>query len=46
MARRADPEGIFQARRAAVRNGLTAHGTTLEDAERWFDALGGGGGEP
>jgi hypothetical protein len=38
VARRADPERIHQARRAAVRNGLTDHGMPLEEAERWCDA--------
>lgn len=38
MARRADPERIFQARRAAVRNGLTDYGMSVEDEERWCDA--------
>ena len=38
MARRADPERIFQAWRAAVRNGLTDYGMSYEDAERWCDA--------
>jgi hypothetical protein len=38
MGRRADPERIFQARRAAIRNGLTDYGMSLEDAERWCDA--------
>ena len=38
MARRADPKRIHQARRAAVRNGLTDYGGSLEDAERWCDA--------
>lgn len=38
MTRRADPSRIFQARRAAVRNGLTDHGMSLETAERWCDA--------
>jgi hypothetical protein len=38
MARRADPERIHQARRAAVRNGLTDYGMSVEDAERWCDA--------
>jgi hypothetical protein len=38
MARRADPERIHQARRAANRNGLTDYGTPLEDAKRWCDA--------
>ena len=35
MARRADRERIFRARRAAIRNGLTDYGMSLEDAERW-----------
>jgi hypothetical protein len=38
MPRRADPERIHQARRIAVRNGLTDYGMSLEDAERWCDA--------
>jgi hypothetical protein len=38
MARRADPERIFQARRDAIRNTLTDYGMSLEDAERWCDA--------
>jgi hypothetical protein len=38
MARRADPERIFQARRAAVRNGLTDYGVALDEAERWCTA--------
>jgi hypothetical protein len=38
MSRRADPERIHQARRAATRNGLTDHGMALETAERWCDA--------
>jgi hypothetical protein len=38
VARRADPERIHQARRAAVRNSLTDYGMSLEDAERWCDA--------
>jgi hypothetical protein len=38
MARRADPERIHQARRIAVRNGLTAYGVPLEEAQRWCDA--------
>jgi hypothetical protein len=38
MSRCADPARIFQARRAAVRNGLTDYGVTLEDAERWCTA--------
>ena len=38
MARRADPERIFQARRDAIRNTLTGLGMSLEMAERWCDA--------
>jgi hypothetical protein len=38
MARRADPEHIHQARRIAVRNGLTDYGMPLEDAEQWCAA--------
>ena len=38
MARRADPERIFQARRDAIRNTLTGSGMSLETAERWCDA--------
>jgi hypothetical protein len=38
MARRADPERIFQARREAIRNTLTGSGMSLEAAERWCDA--------
>jgi hypothetical protein len=38
VARRADPERIHEARRAAVRNGLTDYGMSVEDAERWCDA--------
>lgn len=38
MTRRADPERIFQARRAAVRNTLTGRGMEPEKAERWCDA--------
>lgn len=38
MARRADPERIHQARRAAIRNGLTDFGMDLATAERWCDA--------
>jgi hypothetical protein len=38
MGRRADPERIHQPRRAAVRNGLTDYGKSVEDAERWCDA--------
>jgi hypothetical protein len=37
VARRADPERIHQARRAAVRNGLTDYGMSVQDAERWCD---------
>jgi hypothetical protein len=38
MARRVDPERIFQARRAALRNNLTGTGMSVENAERWCDA--------
>jgi hypothetical protein len=38
MPRGADPERIFQARRAAIRNILTGSGMSLETAERWCDA--------
>ena len=38
VARRADPERIHQARRAAIRNTLTGSGMGLEVAERWCDA--------
>lgn len=38
MARRADPERIFQARRDAIRNTLTGSGMSLEAAERRCDA--------
>jgi len=38
LSRRADPERIHQARRAATLNGLTDYGMSLEDAERWCDA--------
>jgi hypothetical protein len=38
MTRRADPERVFQARRAAIRNTLTGSGMALETAERWCDA--------
>jgi hypothetical protein len=31
-------ERIHQARRPAVRNGLTDYGISVEDAERWCDA--------
>jgi hypothetical protein len=38
MARRADPERIFQARRAAVRHGLQNRGMDEATANRWCDA--------
>ena len=38
MARHADPDSIFPARLAAIRNGLIDYGMNLEDAERWCDA--------
>jgi hypothetical protein len=40
MARRADPERIFQARREAIRNTLTRSGMSLETAERRCGAVG------
>jgi hypothetical protein len=49
MPRRADPGRIHQARRIAVRNGLTDYGMPLEDAEWWCDvweAEAGGRGLP
>jgi hypothetical protein len=38
MTRRADPERIFQARRAAVRYSLLDTGMSLETANRCCDA--------
>ena len=38
MARRADPERIDEARRAALRNALTGSGMAPEVAERWLVA--------
>jgi hypothetical protein len=39
MARRADPEGIHQARRAAIRNAIMqSRGLETDVAERWCDA--------
>ena len=38
MTRRADPERIHQARRAAIRNILISGGKDPEIAERWCDA--------
>jgi hypothetical protein len=38
MARPARPDRIHLARRAAIRNGLTDRGMSLENAERWCDA--------
>lgn len=38
MARRSDPERVFQARRDAIRNTLTGSRMPLETAERWCDA--------
>ncbi len=38
MPRRADPERIFEARRAGVRARLTGTGMPLETAERWCDS--------
>jgi len=37
VARRSTPERIFQARRAATRNGLTDYGMPVEIAEAWCD---------
>ena len=36
MARRADPERIDEARRAALRNALTGSGMSPEVADRWL----------
>jgi hypothetical protein len=38
MARRADPERIFEARRTAIQNRLTSTGMDEATAERWCDA--------
>jgi len=38
MARRADPERIFEAQRAGIRGRLTGTGLTPETADRWLDA--------
>ena len=38
MARRADPERIHEARRAAIRNRLIGSGKDPDLAERWCDA--------
>jgi hypothetical protein len=38
MSRRADPQRIFQARRAAVRYGLMDTGMDEATANRWCDA--------
>jgi hypothetical protein len=38
MARRADPERIDVARRAALHNALTGSGMSRETAERWLAA--------
>ena len=38
MARRADRERIFQARRDAIRTPWPGSGMSLETAERWCDA--------
>ena len=38
MARRADPERIDEARRAALCNALTGTGMSPETAERWLTA--------
>jgi hypothetical protein len=36
MGRRADPERIYQAGRAAIRNRLVSTGMDAETAERWL----------
>ena len=36
MARRADPQRIYQAGRAAIRNRLLSTGMSHETAERWL----------
>ena len=38
MARRADPQRIHEARRAAIRNILISGGKDRDVAERWCDA--------
>jgi len=38
MARRADPNRIFEARRSAVRNRLVSEGMAEQTAEAWVDA--------
>ncbi len=38
MARRSDPERIFEAQRAGVLNRLTGTGMQPETADRWLDA--------
>jgi hypothetical protein len=38
MARRRDPERIYQARRVAIRNRLLSDGLSPETAERWLAA--------
>jgi hypothetical protein len=38
MARRADPQRIHEARRAAVRANLIGSGMAPETADRWLDA--------
>ena len=43
MARRADPQRIFAARRAAIRNVLASEGMVEETAEAWCDAWQGEG---
>ena len=44
MARRADPERIFTARRMAVRNALASEGMSVETAEAWLDEWQSEGG--
>ena len=43
MARRADPERIFTARRMAVRNTLASEGMSVDTAEAWLIAWQGEG---
>ena len=38
MARRADPERIHEARRAALHNALTGSGMAPDVAEQWLEA--------
>ena len=38
MSRRGDPERIFEAQKAGVRNRLIGNGMQPETADRWLDA--------